>query len=185
MATTTRLSFSEFIELPEAEGVVYELDEGELLMEASPNLRHNLVRDHIATALKEYVGARGLGLVVQEMDFRLAKDTVRNPDVAFLNDKDAKNLDPDHSPLDGPPTLAVEVVSPSNRADDMARKTHQYLQAGCRSVWVVYPSLRMVEIHSKQGMRQILEPDALTEEGLFPGLSIFLSDIFALPELGR
>ena len=185
MATSTRLSFAEFMELPESEGVVYELDEGELLMEASPTLRHNLVREQIAIALREFVLARGLGLVVQEMDFRLNENTVRNPDVAFLRAESARDLDPDRSPIDGAPTLAVEVVSPSNRADDIARRTEQYLQAGCHTVWVVYLSLRMVEIHSKDNVRQIREPHNLTEDSLFPGFSVSLTYIFEVPKFGN
>lgn len=185
MATSTRLSFAEFINLPEAEGVVYELDEGELLMEASPTLRHNLVREQIAAALREFVRTRGLGLVVQEMDFRLGEETVRNPDVAFVRSELAKNLDLDRSPIVGAPTLAVEVVSPSNRADDIARKTQQYLGAGCQTVWVVYPSLRMVEIHSTEGVRQVREPHNLSEESLFPGFSVPLTEVFEVSKFGK
>ena len=178
MATTTRLSVDEFANLPESEGVVYELDEGELLMEASPTLRHNLVRQRIATRLREFIEARELGLLVEEMDFRLSQDTDRNPDVAFINSTHAKTIDQDRSPIDGAPALAVEVVSPSNRADDMARKTHQYLRAGCQTVWVVYPSLRMIEVHSKGAVRQVREPDALEEHGLLHGFSLSLPLIF-------
>jgi hypothetical protein len=47
MDTTTSLTFEEFQNLPEREGVHYELDDGELLMETSPAARHNLVRQRI------------------------------------------------------------------------------------------------------------------------------------------
>ena len=185
MATSSRLSFAKFIDLPESEGVVYELDQGELLREASPTLRHNLVRQQIAVKLIEFVKARELGLVVEEMDFRLSAETVRNPDVAFIDVAHAKDIDLDRSPVDCAPTLAVEVVSPHNRADDMARKTHQYLEAGCRVVWLVYPSLRMVEVHSKDGVRQVREPEVLREDTLFPGLALSLSYLFEVGKLGR
>lgn len=185
MATTTRLSFAEFLRLPENESVTYELDEGELLMEPSPALRHNLVRQQIAVKLIEFVKVHELGLVVEEMDFRLSAETVRNPDVAFIDAAHAKDIDLDRSPVDCAPTLAVEVVSQHNRADDMARKTHQYLEAGCRVVWLVYPSLRMVEVHSKDGVRQVREPEVLREDTLFPGLALSLSYLFEVGKLGR
>ena len=44
MGAITRLTFAEFEMLPEKEGVRYELDEGTLLREPSPALRHNLIR---------------------------------------------------------------------------------------------------------------------------------------------
>ncbi|MBV9075288.1 MAG: Uma2 family endonuclease [Acidobacteria bacterium] len=181
MATTTRLSFAEFRDLAEAEGIVYELDEGELLMEASPTLRHNLVRQRIATKLTEFVEARSLGLVVEEMDFRLSENTVRNPDVAYIANPLANSLDPDRSPLDCAPTLAIEVVSPGNSADDIARKTQQYLQAGAQGVWVVYPSLRFIEVHGRTGVHQVREPHALQEPDLLPGFSLALSYVFREP----
>jgi len=103
---------------------------------------------------------------------------VRNPDVAFVTAEHVKRLDVDRSPADGAPALAVEVVSPTNSAQDMAKKTQQYLNAGCRLVWIVYPSLRMVEIHSPSGTRQVREPELLEAGDLLPGFSLSLSYIF-------
>jgi Uma2 family endonuclease len=174
----TKLTFEEFQKLPEREGAIYELDEGELLMEPSPAIRHNLVRQRIALKLMQFVESNHLGIVLEEMDFRLSPDTVRNPDVAFVSSYHVGKLDLDRSPADGAPVLAVEVISPSNTAQDMAKKTRQYLQAGSRCVWIVYPSLRLVEIHSSSGMRQVREPELLQAEDLLPGFSLSLSYIF-------
>ena len=178
MGTTTKLTFEEFQKLPEREGAIYELDEGELLMEPSPALRHNLIRQRIAMKLIQFVESRSLGIVVEEMDFRLSPDTVRNPDVAFITAEHVKKIDLDRSPVDGAPAFAVEVISPSNSAQDMAKKTQQYLQAGCNIVWIVYPSLRVVEVHSASGSRQVRAPELLREENLFHGFSLSLSYIF-------
>jgi Uma2 family endonuclease len=144
VGTTTKLTFDEFQKLPEREGAIYELDEGELLLEQSLTLRHNLIRQRIALNLMQFVESKHLGIVVEEMDFRLSPDTVRNPDVAFITAEHVKKIDLDCSPVDGAPAFAVEVISPSNSAQDMAKKTQQYLQAGCSIVWIVYPSLRLL-----------------------------------------
>jgi len=178
MGTTTKLTFEEFQNLPEREGTHYELDEGELLMEASPAARHNLVRQRIAMSLTQFVEPTRLGIVLEEMDFRLGPDTVRNPDVAFVTAEHVKKIDIDVSPIEGPPALAVEVISPSNTAQDMAKKTHQYLEAGCHSVWLVYPALRLVEIHTPAGVRLIREPASLLDESLLPGFSLTLQYVF-------
>src|SRR5215468_11616110 len=89
-----------------------------------------------------------------------------------------KSIDLDRSPAEGAPALAVEVVSPSNRAEDMVKKTRQYLEAGCRSVWIVYPALRLVEVHSARGVRTVQEPESLKDEGLLPGFTLSLTSIF-------
>jgi len=178
MGSTTKLTFEEWQNLPEREGTVYELDEGELLMEPSPAFRHNVIRQRIATQLRQHIESRHLGMVVEEMDFRLAQDTIRNPDVAFVTADHLKSIDLDRSPAEGAPALAIEVVSPSNRAESMARKIRQYLQAGSRSVWIVYPARRLAEIHSAQGVRTVQEPESLKDEGLLPGFTLSLNSIF-------
>ena len=178
MSTTIKLTFEEFQNLPEREGTHYELDEGELLMEPSPAARHNLIRQNIAVELIRFVKSNRLGIVLEEMDFRLAPDTVRNPDIAFVTTEHLKRIDLDRSPIEGAPALAVEVISPSNTAQDTVKKTHQYLRAGCRVVWIVYPPLRLVEVHSTTGIRQVREPEPLQEQASLPGFSLSLRYVF-------
>ena len=164
MGTTTRLTFDEFQKLPEQDGIHYELDEGMLVMEPSPTFRHNRIRDQIARRLTEFVKAHRLGEVTVETDFRLSTETVRNPDVALVTRSQLKVIDIDHSPVEGAPALAVEVISPGNLAQDMRKKVSQYLAAGCHAVWVVYPELRLVEIHDAKGTREVHEPNSIDEE---------------------
>lgn len=180
MGATTKLTYEDWKKLPEREGVIYELDQGELLMEPSPALRHNLIRQRIAMQLTQFVRQHQLGVVVEEMDFRLGPDTIRNPDVAFITGDHLKSIDPDRSPVDGPPALAVEVVSPNNLARDTVKKVRQYLAAGCRAVWVVYPGSRMVEVHDAGGIHKLTEQESIREDTLFAGhkFSLALSVIF-------
>jgi Uma2 family endonuclease len=108
------------------------------------------------------------------MDFRLDKDIVRNPDVAFISSEHLRKVDPDHSPIEGAPALAIEVISPYNLAQDTRKKIQQYLAAGCQAVWIVYPKLKMIEIHAAGTIREFRESAAITEEKLFPGLGFTL-----------
>ena len=175
MGATTRLTFAEYEKLPQKEGTRYELDEGTLLMETLPALRHNLIRQRIAEQLTQFVRSHHLGVVVEEMDFRLGTDTVRNPDVAFITADHLRNIDPDHSPVEGAPALAIEVISPTNLAQDTAKKVRQYLEAGSLAVWLVYPALRLIEVHDHDGARRITEPESLQESKLFSGFKFSLS----------
>ena len=193
MGTTTKLlTFEQFEQLPEQEGITYELDEGELLMEPSPALRHNLIRQRIAFHMMQFVESNHLGIVVEEMDFRLGADTVRNPDVAFITTDHLKKTNLDRSPVNGAPVLAVEVISPSNLAQDTAKKVQQYLAAGSQAVWLVYPALQLVEIH-KAGeghqsvmVRKLKNTETIEETTIFGGrpFSLSLKSIFeTLPGL--
>jgi Uma2 family endonuclease len=169
------MTFEEFLKLPEREGPIYELDEGELLTEASPTYGHNLIRKRIARRLDQFVEAHFLGDVPEEMDFRLGPDTVRNPDVAFVTAEHLKTIDLDRTPVEGAPALAVEVVSPTNSAQDVCKKALQYLAAGSRAVWLVYPPLRLVQIYDSTGVRTVTAPDCLQDRTAFPNLTFSLS----------
>jgi len=186
MGATTKLTFEDWEKLPEREGGVYELDEGELLIEPSPALRHNLIRQRMAMRLTEFVRNHHLGVVVAEMDFRLGPDTVRKPDVAYITTHHFHKLNPDRSPVDGAPALAVEVISPNNLAQDTAKKVRQYFAAGGHAVWVVYPALRLVELHDAGGMRSLTEGESLSEDKLFAGHNFSLP-LFVMfdPDLER
>ena|SRR6516164_4855995 len=183
MSTITRLTFEEFEKLPEQEGIHYELDEGELLMEPSPTYFHTVVRYRIAQRLTEFVEAHQLGHVIEEMDFRLSPDTVRSPDVAFVTMEHLRRIDINRSPVEGAPALAIEVVSPSNLAQDTLKKVSQYLGAGSSAVWLVYPALGIAEVHKSSRIRQIKVPDSLTEEGIFGGrkFTLALAPLFTDP----
>jgi len=177
MGTTTKLSFEEFRMLQEnaAEELRYELDEGDLILTPSPTPRHNIVRYRLRRALTDFVQANDLGLVLDETDFRLLANAVRKPDVAFVAKDRMKDFDLDSTPIEGAPTLAVEVISQSNLAQDTAKKVRQYLAAGSQAVWLIYPALRLVEIHDKAGVRDVAEPGTINEQKLFTGATFSVS----------
>lgn len=176
-STTTKLTFEEFQKLQDAaeETVRYELDEGEPILTPSPTLRHGLVSFRLRRMVAAFVEKHQLGVVTGEIDFRLSANTVRKLDVAFIAKEKMKGLDADRTPIQGAPTLAVEVISPSNLAQDTLKKVHQYLAAGSQAVWLVYPPLKVIEIHDREGIRGMAEQDVFVETRLFPGLEFSLS----------
>jgi len=180
MGTTTKLTFDEYLKLPEQEGMRYELDGGTLVMEPSPTFLHNRIRDQLARRLTEFVKRHRLGEITVETDFRLSTETVRNPDIALVTRAQLKQIDIARSPIEGAPTLAIEVISPSNLAQDTRKKVQQYLVSGCQAVWLVYPGLRLVEIHDAAGTREIVEPNTINETVPFSGkkFSLPLTAIF-------
>src|SRR5258708_15689238 len=159
MGATTKLSFEEFRTLQEAaaDDLRYELDEGELILTPSPTPRHNIVRYRLRRALTDFVQANDLGLVLDETDFRLSANAVRKPDVAFVAKDRMKDLDLDTTPIEGAPTLAVEVISQSNLAQDTAHKVRQYLPAGSHAGCVIAAALRVVAVQDKTGIDQMAE----------------------------
>jgi len=51
------------------------------------------------------------------------------------------------------------------------------LAAGSEVVWVVYPPLKVVEVHDHAGTHELTQ-GGLQAEKLFPGLKLSLAEIF-------
>jgi len=77
------------------------------------------------------------------------------------------------------PDLTVEVVSPSNSAEEIRGKIELYLKAGVRQVWVVYPRQRRIEIHDHSSIVRVVGPEGAIEGGeVLPGFRLPLADLF-------
>jgi len=178
VATKTLLTIEEFDQLPIQEGVLYELNQGELVTMTEPMPRHNWVRDNIARLMGNYVEARKLGKVFLETGYRLMPETVRIPDVSFVAADQVRTLDLDRR-IEGAPALAVEVVSPTDLAQELTQKVRQYLAAGSKTVWVVYPKTREVQIFRADGSSFVRrESESLVEPELLPGFSLSVEAVF-------
>jgi len=189
MATKTLVNCEDYIALEEPQGMRYELSEGELIVTPSVSFFHNDIRDSLSAQLRAFVEARRFGAVTGETDIKLIGDTVRRPDVAFIRAGRLRGIDLDRVPLPVVPDLVIEIVSRSDRADDLIFKVSQYLSAGAKAVWLFYPN-------TKQAYRYVadrLEPEVRSaaaghkyeEPELLPGLILPLAQIFPASETPR
>ncbi len=177
MASKTLLTVDQFEQLPD-DGMRHELDEGELISMPPAFARHGKIQGEIYYLLRAFAGPRSLGTVFVETGFRLSRDTVRAPDVSFIRAARLRVLDLDRR-FEGAPDLAVEVISPSETASDIAHKVRQYLETGA-VVWVVYPRDRSVHVFESSGVARILgSDDALEAPGLLPGFSVRVGEFFS------
>ena len=79
----------------------------------------------------------------------------------------------------GPPDLAAEVLSPNDRASNVLAKVSDWLESGCRSVWVLDPETRTVAVYSsKAEMRMLRLSDTLTDDEVLPGFQVEVRKIF-------
>ena len=68
------------------------------------------------------------------------------------------------------PTLAVEIISLTNTADEVAEKLEEYYRAGVRMVWVVYPVQMKIYAYTSTTQVRVLAPgDELDGGNVLPG----------------
>lgn len=176
-------AFFEIANLPKYDDRRIELVEGEIVDMPLPNPIHAAILVSLSTRLNSFVSENGLGSVLGgNAPFVLerrpdGKDTVRGLDIAFISLERWPEALPRKPFLIGP-DLAVEIISPSNKTDDIEKKIQQLLYAGTPLVWIVYPDLRTVTVHTVDGATTLREDDTLTGGDILPGFEVRVSDIF-------
>jgi Uma2 family endonuclease len=160
-----------------------ELLRGELIMMSPAGSKHGMIALRLGGLLLDFVEPRGLGVVLgAETGFRIAEnpDTVRAPDVAFLCKERTGGELPDGF-FSGPPDLAVEVLSPNDRAGEVFDKVQDWLNAGSAAVWVVDPKTRTVMVYGADRRAVMLTSvDVLTGGDLLPGFSTPVAELFVM-----
>lgn len=118
--------------LPE-DGNRYELIDGVMLVSPAPRPRHQRAVVRLWRALDDACPP-GVEALVAPLDVVLDDLSVMEPDVLVAR-ADAFT----QANLEGPPLLAVEVLSPSSRMIDLHVKKDRLRRAGCPQYWVVDP----------------------------------------------
>ena len=178
MAAITTMSGAQFDALPYEEGRKWELVDGELVSMPSPTWQHQDFVFKALLAIRTYLETNGTGLAAQDVEFALSDDDRLRPDVAVLLGANARRLDPTKTPIPGAPDIAIEVISPSERASESRDKVLAYLRHGAIEVWQVYPKSRTVLIHRGHTARS-LEWTQPIETDLLPGFALQLAALFA------
>jgi Uma2 family endonuclease len=157
---------------------------GRARQKVSPTYDHGALQAQLSMALWMWAEAGAHGRVASEWRFRVAPPgaVVRPlvPDVAYLSYKDVPAdalREAVQVPL-GAPTVAVEVLSPDDRAADVAHKITTYLSAGTAAVIVVDPHRETIAIHDREGTRIERAGDTLAHAAL-PGFALDVGALFA------
>ncbi len=168
--------------LEREDGHRYELLGGRLV-ERHTGSRSSQVTATLIFRVGEHVRARKLGKVfATDCGYQIFPDEprrVRYPDMSFV----ARGRFPDDRTPAGhvtiPPDLAAEVVSPNDTAEEVEAKRIQFLKAGTRLLWVIYPQSRTVHVNRLDGSCAVLAAsDTLSGEDVLPEFSCRVAELF-------
>ena len=107
----------------------------------------------------------------------------RRPDVAFVSYErwpKARSVPRNDDAWNVVPNLTTEVVSPSNRAEELDAKITEYFRAGVQLVWVVYPLSNKIHVYSSPTapITVLTIKDTLDGGSVVPGFCLPLADLF-------
>jgi len=137
------LTYKEYEALP-ADGRRYELHEGELSVTPAPSPQHQIISRNLFRILDTHVKTRGIGEVLYApLDVILSDISIVQPDIVYLDPSRLSAIS--QRGVEGAPTLAIEIVSPSTTLIDRSTKPQLYARHGMPYLWLVDPEGRSVE----------------------------------------
>ncbi len=173
------LTAEDFARMPN-DGKRYELVDGVPVEVCRPKPIHGKVAGRLMRYIGTHVDDNDLGMATVESGYVTKRDpdNVRGPDVAFISKERLGN----HNLNDYVPTapdLVVEVVSEYDTPGGIALKIDEYLNAGARLVWIVYPDQKRVAVYQANGQYHGVSTDEVLDGGdVLPGFKLALRDVF-------
>ncbi|MDR2661746.1 MAG: Uma2 family endonuclease [Treponema sp.] len=165
------------------EGERFELIDGIAYAMAAPNDSHQAILTELVVQMGSYLRGKPCKVRPAPYDVRLfyeedeSDDTVVQPDISVICDEKKRGSEG----CRGAPDLVVEVLSPSNTADETVRKFNLYMKAGVREYWIVSPKEKTLQAFTLQNgtyMGRVYDSGAVLPSAAIEGLSISLSDVF-------
>ncbi len=168
MAVQTRMTASEYMELPETSQPMMLID-GEIIVSPSPTPEHQDSVGEIFFFLKRL---KPIGkFYIAPLDVRFDASNVMQPDVLWIAPDGRCQIDPITKQLTGAPDFIAEVASPGTVRTERKKKFVLYEKYGVREYWLVDPEAQLIEVWS-------LQDGHFVRVGLFGAGEGFTSPLF-------
>ena len=156
----------------------WEIIDGQPYAMTSPRVSHQEVCGELFALLHAHFKGRSCRPFISPIDVRITEYDAVQPDLLVVCDE--SQITPTH--IEGPPTLVVEVLSPSTQRHDRVRKLRLYAAAGVGEYWLIQPYPALAEVLSLENGSYLIsgaytEKDTLTSPS-FPELALSLQEIF-------
>lgn len=177
-----KVTFEEFLKIDEKSDDMLEFIDGYIYNMASPSVVHQRIVLKISTSFSNYLNGKSCEPFVSPLDIFLKneKETHRvQPDIGIICDKEGFN----ENNYIGPPSLVVEVLSPSTASKDLITKMNLYMKFGIKEYWIVFPNNKEIQIYNFENCQITQEPmtfknNEILISNLFKDLKINLKEIF-------
>jgi Uma2 family endonuclease len=149
MSTTPKappITVEQYLAFEEPPGYRSELLHGEIILSPDPKPIHHDVAENVFELLKKQVGPNYKVCMRINVNFS-AEFYMPSPDVFVIERSIWRHFRERNEYPEGKLILAVEVVSPSNRVENVLDKTSLYLRNGTLEVWNIYPFERRFTVH--------------------------------------
>lgn len=167
MATSILVPVAEYLSTSYEQGDREYLD-GRIVERNVGETRHSRIQLLLGSYLTAHYGQYWAGT---ECRVKISESRYRIPDVCLVT----REWPAEPGPLEIPPFLAVEILSPDDRAGDLEEKIADYLSRGVKYVWVINPQTKRAFVHTSGGFGEASDGVLRT---LNPQIDVPLSELF-------
>ncbi|MBW3631438.1 MAG: Uma2 family endonuclease [Chloroflexi bacterium] len=175
------LTYADLLRERETRDERLELIEGEIVVTPAPAPLHQVIAHRLAVMLDQAIDLADFGVIMQSpLKVFFEDHTVVQPDLAVLLRNRMDQFGPQK--VEGAPSLAVEILSPSTSARDQGVKRELYARHGVPEYWLDDPEAQTITIFSNpQGDQYQRETvtSATAVSATIPELSVDLKALFA------
>jgi Uma2 family endonuclease len=160
-----------------------EIIDGALYVMSPPSRYHQGILGNLYVKLATFLEGKPVKVYPAPFGVRLfpksdlSDDTYFEPDITVICDP-AKL---DDRGCNGTPDMIIEIMSPSNRQNDMLVKFRKYLQAGVREYWIVDPEEKTVHacvLDRSQYLVSVYDETQTLPVTVLPGCVVALKPVF-------
>lgn len=184
ITSTSTMTTEELFALPD-DGIERDLIRGELreYPMTKRNRRHSEVMMAVGEVLRAWVRLQKVGGKVAggEAGARLRTDpeTTVGMDAAYFSSESIAQMPENCTWYEGPPVLAVEILSPSDTHENVVDKINLYLECGVSVVWILDPDFQTLTVYRPKALPLMLRTsETLDGHPELPGLSAPVKDFF-------
>ena len=127
----------------------YQIIYGDVFMMASPSVNHQAICMELSLQFGNWLRGKPCRVFAAPLDVRLfpeddnSDDTVVQPGLLVVCDK----VKLGKGSVNGPPDIAIEIISPSTSSKEHFLKFRAYMDAGIREYWMIEPEQKLVQVY--------------------------------------
>ncbi len=171
-------------ELPDA-GQWAELIRGVPVVLQPPDLDHGTIILNLSKALATYVQSQSQGYACFDLGLQVEHkpDTVFFPAICYFK-TGLRFAEYDNDFTLNVPELVVELVTTSDRRQNINERTRLYIDRGTRAVWIVDSVNRHVHVVEKgnPAAKRVVESETLKGNPILDGFEIAVKNLFKDPD---
>jgi Uma2 family endonuclease len=149
---------------------------GQIIEKNYMGSQHGRIQARLARYWGNYKDSSGQGGEVYTETPCQTNEQGRRPDVAYLTPELVTQF-AEFTALSQSFILLAEVVSPTDRAEDIFVKVKEYLDSGCEEVWLIFPGSQWVITITQEQQIFYRNGEEVQTQKILPGFAIAIDEL--------